>query len=110
MKVNSPARVGKLLLDSPVWRDRWSVSGGLQYLSDRLTLAGATVPPVYLVNLTADGRAACRATWSCTSGIRNLSTTAIGIPRAAVQAMDSLAARRAELFHAAVVGARTDRG
>jgi len=54
--VNSPARVGKLLLDSPVWRSRWSLSGGLQYLSERLTLTGGSVPPVYLVNFTAVAR------------------------------------------------------
>ena len=53
---NSPARVGKLLIDTPVWRRRWSASGALQYLSQRATFTGGSVPAVYLINLAVASR------------------------------------------------------
>jgi iron complex outermembrane receptor protein len=89
VKVNSPARVGKLLLDSPVWRKHWSLSGGLQYLSERLTLAGASVPPVYLVNFTAVGRH-LPGDMDLTLGIRNLFNYRYWDPAGSVQEMESI--------------------
>ena len=55
-KVNSPARVGKLLVDTPLWGDRLSASAALQYLSDRSTLTGDSVPRVYLINFSLASR------------------------------------------------------
>ena len=52
MQVNSPARVGKLILETPLFRDRFSLSGGLQYLSERRTFAQDEVPAAYLANIT----------------------------------------------------------
>lgn len=89
VKVNSPARVGKLLLDSPVWRNRWTFSGGLQYLSERLTLGGATVPPVYLVNFTATARR-LPGDMELTFGLRNAFNYRYWDPAGAVQEMESV--------------------
>jgi len=55
-QLNSPARVGKLSLETPLWKDRFWASGALQYLSDRETFAGGSVPPVYLVNFSLASR------------------------------------------------------
>lgn len=56
LSVNSPRRVGKFLLESPVFRGRLSWSGALQYLSERKTFGGEAVPAVYLVNFTLASR------------------------------------------------------
>jgi outer membrane receptor for ferrienterochelin and colicins len=89
VKVNSPARVGKLLLDSPVWRNHWSLSGGLQYLSERLTLGGGTVPPVYLVNFTAAARR-LPGNMELTFGLRNAFNYRYWDPAGTVQEMESV--------------------
>jgi len=71
VQVNSPAEVGKLLLEAPLNGDRLSVSGALQYLSERRTLAGTYVPAVYLVNLTLASRR-LPGGFDINLGIRNL--------------------------------------
>lgn len=88
-KVNSPTGLGKLLLDSPVWRNRWSISGGLQYLSTRTTLAGGAVPPVYLVNLTAAGHR-LPGDMELEIGIRNLFNYSYWDPAGRVQETDRI--------------------
>jgi outer membrane receptor protein involved in Fe transport len=45
---NSPGQVGKLRATVPLWRNRLTVSAGLQALGQRNTCAGATVPWVVL--------------------------------------------------------------
>jgi outer membrane receptor for ferrienterochelin and colicins len=89
VKVNSPARVGKLLLDSPLWRNRWSLSGGLQYLSERLTVGGGTVPAVYLVNFTAAARR-LPGNMELTFGIRNAFNYRYWDPAGTVQQLESI--------------------
>jgi outer membrane receptor for ferrienterochelin and colicins len=89
VKVNSPARVGKLLVDWPVWHNRWSVSGGLQYLSQRTTLPGGSVPPAYLVNLTAASRR-LPGDMELQLGIRNLFNYRYWDPAGTVQEMDRI--------------------
>jgi iron complex outermembrane receptor protein len=86
-RVNSPAGLGKLLLDSPVWRNLWSISGGFQYLSRRTTLTGGTVPPVYLVNFTAASRR-LPGGMEIQAGIRNLFNTVYFDPAGRVQETD----------------------
>ena len=88
VNVNSPARVGKLLLDSPVWRHRWSLNGGLQYLSERLVLSESRVSPVYLTNFTATGR--LPGDMELTFGIRNAFNYRYSDPAGRVQEMDSI--------------------
>jgi len=55
-ELNSPARVGKLLMDAQLFGGRLSMSGALQYMSERGTFGGGLVPDVYLVNLSFDVR------------------------------------------------------
>ena len=86
-RVNSPTGLGKLLLDSPVWRNRWSISGGLQYLSRRTTLTSGTVPPVCLVNLTGVGRR-LPGDMELELGIRNLFNYSYSDPAGRVQETD----------------------
>jgi len=54
--VNSPARIGKLLVDKPVWKGRFALSGALQYVSERNTLGGAEIPPSYRINFALTSR------------------------------------------------------
>ena len=54
--INSPARVGKLLVEGPLFGDRWWWSAGLQYLSERDTFLTGAVPAVYLVNASLTSR------------------------------------------------------
>jgi outer membrane receptor for ferrienterochelin and colicins len=89
VKVNSPVRVGKLLLDSPVWRNHWSLSGGLQYLSRRLTLAGSYVSPVYLVNISAVARR-LPGDLELNVGVQNLFNYHYWDPAGTVQEMASI--------------------
>jgi outer membrane receptor protein involved in Fe transport len=48
---NSPGYLGKLRLAAPLGR-KFDLSSGIQYESSRLTLAGASVTPVYLADFT----------------------------------------------------------
>lgn len=89
VRVNSPAGIGKLLADSPVWRNRWSLSGGLQYLSRRLTLAGTDVSPVYLVNVAAVVRR-LPGDLELSLGVQNLFNYRYWDPAGTVQEMASI--------------------
>jgi len=55
-ELNSPARVGKLLMDAQLFGGRLLASGALQYESDRGAFGGGSVPDVYLVNVSFDLR------------------------------------------------------
>jgi len=88
-EANSPARVGKLRLEVPLFRDRWSLSGGLHYLSDRQTLAGRSVPAAYLVDLVLASR---RLPWGLEvqCGAHNLLNARYWDPIGPQLSMDSL--------------------
>jgi iron complex outermembrane receptor protein len=90
LAVNCPTRVGKLLLDTPLLGDRLSLSGALQYLSERGTLAGATVPSVYLVNVTVASRRALPGGLEIQAGIRNLFDRRSWDPAAVGESMDRI--------------------
>ncbi len=87
IQVNSPARVGKLLFEAPLHGDRLSVSGALQYLSERRSFAGAEVPAVYLVNLTLASRR-LPGGFDFSFGIRNLLNRRYWDPIGTNQGMD----------------------
>ncbi len=70
LQVNSAQRVGKLLLDGSFFRDRLWASGDLQYVSERGTLTGSSLPPVYLVNFSLTNRSPARGV-ELQFGIRN---------------------------------------
>ena len=48
---NSPSQLAKLRFAVPVTR-KFELSSGMQYASSRLTLAGNTLPPIYLADIT----------------------------------------------------------
>jgi outer membrane receptor protein involved in Fe transport len=48
---NSPQHLAKLRFATPLGR-KFDISSGMQYQSSRLTLAGNTLPPVYLADFT----------------------------------------------------------
>jgi outer membrane receptor for ferrienterochelin and colicins len=52
---NSPSHLGKFRIATPVGR-KFDLSSSMQYYSSRGTLAGATVRPVYLADLTITSR------------------------------------------------------
>lgn len=70
-EANSPARIGKFLLEIPLAKDRLSAAAAFQYMSERRTLAGNSVPPVSLVNLTLASRRLASGV-DLQFGIRNL--------------------------------------
>jgi iron complex outermembrane receptor protein len=88
--VNSPSRVGKFSLDAPLLGDRFSVSGMLQYLSSRRTLAGNTVGPEYLVNLSFASRGLLPAGFEFQCGIQNLLNWHYSDPADTVQMIDTI--------------------
>lgn len=88
--VNSPARVGKFLLDAPLFRDRFSASTALEYLSPRKTLAGSSVGSQYLVNLTLASRGLLPAGFELQFGIRNLLNWHYSDPAEALQMIDTV--------------------
>jgi len=66
---NSPRHLAKLRLAAPLGR-RFDLSSGMQYQSSRLTLAGNTVPPVYLADFTLTSRHLLRD-FDVRLGVRN---------------------------------------
>jgi outer membrane receptor for ferrienterochelin and colicins len=86
-QVNSRARVGKLLIETPLWGNRFSASGALQYLSDRRTFTGASVPAVYLVNFSLANRPMLGGL-EMQLGIRNLLNRRYWDPVGTGQVMD----------------------
>jgi outer membrane receptor for ferrienterochelin and colicins len=50
--VNSPGQIGKLHFSAPLFTNRFSFSSGIQYMGSRQTDAGATLPPVFLADIT----------------------------------------------------------
>jgi iron complex outermembrane receptor protein len=89
LRVNSPARLGKLIVERPLFGDRIFVSGGFQYMSERTTLAGYSVPAVYLVNLTAASRRLGNGL-ELQFGLRNLFNYRYWDPAGVQQEMDRI--------------------
>jgi iron complex outermembrane receptor protein len=88
--VDSPARIGKFMLDAPLFRDRFSASAALQYLSARNTIAGDSVGAVYLVNLTLASRGLLPAGFELQFGIRNVLNWHYSDPAEALQMIDTV--------------------
>ncbi len=88
--VDSPARVGKFLLDAPLFRDRFSASAALQYMSARTTLAADSVRAVYLMNLAVASRGLLPAGFELQMGIRNLLNWRYSDPAETLQTIDTI--------------------
>jgi outer membrane receptor protein involved in Fe transport len=86
-KVNAPARVGKLMLETPLAGRRLWASGTLQYLSERGTFMGSSVPAVYLLNFALASRPLAGGV-EVQFGIRNLLDRRYWDPAGTGQVMD----------------------
>jgi outer membrane receptor for ferrienterochelin and colicins len=49
---NSPGQIGKLHFSVPVFTNRFSFASGMQYMGSRQTDGGATLPPLFLADIT----------------------------------------------------------
>jgi outer membrane receptor protein involved in Fe transport len=78
------------MLDAPLFRDRFSASAALQYLSARNTIAGDSVGAVYLVNLTLASRGLLPAGFELQFGIRNVLNWHYSDPAEALQMIDTV--------------------
>jgi outer membrane receptor protein involved in Fe transport len=79
---NSPSSLGKLRGSIPLHRNI-SISSALLYQSERTTLAGAILPPVYLGELSVVGK-------SFQAGIRNIANTRYSDPVGLTSTVDTM--------------------
>lgn len=86
---NSPGQVGKLRLSKQFWRDRLTVSAGLQALGERRTYQGATVPPLILPEAVISTRP-FRGGLAFSAGIKNLSNSFYRDPAGLTPTVDSM--------------------
>lgn len=91
---NSPRSLGKLRLSVPLKGPRLLLSGGFLYMSERQTLAGAVVAPVWLPEVTLvsrklmpdkDGKG-----FDVQVGVRNLSNSAYADPVGLISTVDTI--------------------
>jgi hypothetical protein len=85
---NSPGNIGKLLLSSPLWSPKFTLSAGLVSMSDRSTLAGATLGPVFVPEATFNARLPQGLEFR--SGVRNLSNFGYSDPTGLTPLVDTL--------------------
>ena len=86
---NSPGQVGKLHLSMPLWRDRLTLSAGLQALGQRNTYAGATVPWVILPEAVVSTKPLA-AGLQFSAGVKNLSNSFYRDPAGLTPTVDSM--------------------
>jgi iron complex outermembrane receptor protein len=86
---NSPGQVGKLHLSMPLWRDRLTLSAGLQALGQRSTYAGATVPWVILPEAVVSTKPLV-AGLQFSAGVKNLSNSFYRDPAGLTPTVDSM--------------------
>ncbi len=86
---NSPGPMGKLRLAAPLWRERLSLTAGLQALGQRQTYAGATVPWVILPEAVVSGRRLAGG-FEFSAGVRNLSNSFYRDPAGLTPTVDSV--------------------
>lgn len=86
---NSPGQVGKLRLSAPLWRNRLTLSAGIQALGQRSTYAGATLPWVILPEVVVSTKPFA-AGWQLSAGIKNLSNSFYRDPTGLTPIVDSM--------------------
>jgi outer membrane receptor for ferrienterochelin and colicins len=86
---NSPGQVGKLHLSMPLWRDRLTLSAGLQALGQRNTYAGATVPWVILPEAVVSTKPLASGL-QFSAGVKNLSNSFYRDPAGLTPTVDSM--------------------
>ena len=85
---NSPCNIGKLLLSSPLWSPNVTLSAGLVSMSDRGTLAGAILGPVFVPEATFNARLPQGLEFR--TGVRNLTNFAYSDPTGLTPLVDTL--------------------
>jgi len=53
---NSPGQIGKLRCSVPLFKNRFSLASGMQYMGSRQTLDGVSLPPVFLHDITVSSK------------------------------------------------------
>ena len=85
---NSPGDIGKLQFSTPFWNARATLSGGLLYISERRSLAGARLPSVYLPEATVSAK--LRTGLQLQGGVRNITNSAYSDPVGLTADVDTL--------------------
>ena len=85
---NSPGNIGKLQLSSPLPLSHSTISGAFLYMSERTTLAGNRLGPVYLPEATLSAR--LTAGLSIRAGVRNLTNFKYSDPIGLTNTVDTL--------------------
>jgi outer membrane receptor for ferrienterochelin and colicins len=86
---NSPGQIGKLRVSAPLWRDRLTLSAGLQALGQRRTYAGAVLPWVVLPEAVVNAQRLAGGL-ELSAGIKNLSNTFYREPAGLTRTVDSM--------------------
>ena len=94
---NSPGQISKLRLSVPLFTQRLSLASGTQYLGSRQTLVGATLPPLFLTDLTVN-TARLTSNLDFQAGVRNLAGNKYNDPIALYQSVDTLPVPGRSLF------------
>jgi outer membrane receptor for ferrienterochelin and colicins len=94
---NSPGQIGKLRLSVPLFTHRLSLASGTQYLGSRQTLDGATLPSLFLTDLTVN-TSRLTSNLDFQAGVRNLGGTKYSDPVALYQQVDTLPVPGRTLF------------
>jgi iron complex outermembrane receptor protein len=85
---NSPGDVGKLRMSRSLFSRRTTLSAGLVYMSDRSTLSGAVLGPVYIPEATLSAKLG--AGLDLRAGIRNISNFAYSDAAGLTATVDTL--------------------
>lgn len=94
---NSPGQIGKLRLSAPLFTHRLSLASASQYLGSRQTLAGATLPSLFLTDLTVS-TSRLTSNFDFQAGVRNLAGVKYYHPVALDQKVDTLPVPGRSLF------------
>ncbi|MBZ5591205.1 MAG: TonB-dependent receptor [Acidobacteriia bacterium] len=86
---NSPGQIGKLRLSVPLFTHRLSLASGSQYLGSRQTLDGATLPSLFLTDLTVN-TSRLTSNLDFQAGVRNLAGIKYADPIALYDAVETL--------------------
>jgi iron complex outermembrane receptor protein len=86
---NSPGQVGKLRAAIPLFADRITLATGMQFLGQRQTLAGATLPRLFLPDLVASSNRLTRG-FDLQFGLRNIFNHKYSDPVALYSAVDTM--------------------
>jgi len=94
---NSPGQIGKVRLSLPLFTRRLSLASGTQYLGSRQTLDGATLPSLFLTDLTVN-TSRLTSNFDLQAGVRNLAGVKYSDPIALYNTVDTLPVPGRSLF------------